>query len=107
MKKFLPILFGMFVLSIISISGSFAVTLPDPAPASPAVAAPQAATLDAIFSPLDGAVFADASDVDTIAYQACCQGNFSICASSCAADVRSFSCTRVGARGCTSSCTCN
>jgi hypothetical protein len=107
MRKALPILFSVLVLLLISISGSFAGTLPDPAPASLAVAAPQTVTLDAIFSPLDGAVFVDDSDVDAAAYQACCQGNFTICAASCAGDVRSFACTHVGARGCSSSCSCN
>jgi hypothetical protein len=108
MRKALPILFSVLVLSLVSIPGALAGALPDPASVSPAVAAPQTPALAAdIFSPLDSAVFVDEADVDTVAYNACCQGNFSICAASCTADVRSFTCTRVGARGCSTSCTCN
>ena len=57
------------------------------------------------FSPAEGMLFVDA--VDDAAYNACCQGAFAVCATSCAADVSSFYCYRVGARGCNSQCHCN
>ena len=103
MKRALLLLFGIVVLSVISSSPVLAVEA-SPVPASPEVTSVEP-TVPAVALPLEGAIFL--SSADDTAYAACCQGNFAICAASCAADVKSFSCTRVGARGCDSSCACN
>ena len=67
-------------------------------------APPEAADPEQL-SPAEGMIFLDAAD--DAAYNACCQGAFAVCATTCTADVSSFNCYRVGARGCNSQCSCN
>lgn len=106
MRRVLPILFSMLVLSLVAPAGVLADTAPElVAVSSEAIdAEPTIPVLDLSLDGADGAIFLDT--VDDAAYNACCQGNLTICIASCVADVRSFSCTRVGARGCSSSCSC-
>lgn len=105
MKRVLPILFSMLVLSFVSWSGALASTEEIPAPASPEVAASvEPAVPPVAVSPQDGAIFLDAAS-DT-AYNVCCQGAFAVCATNCAANVSSFTCTRVYPSGCRTECYC-
>lgn len=43
---------------------------------------------------------------DDIAYSVCCAGGLASCATGCYGNVRSFTCERIGARGCRANCVC-
>ena len=110
MKRALLIVFGVVVLAFVASSVALAgeatepvlVTPPEAAaaPGEPAVVVAPAPDL----SPDLDAIFLDASD--DVAFQVCCQGAFATCAASCGGDVSAYSCSHVGSRGCSSSCTC-
>src|SRR4051794_24394024 len=104
MKRVLPILFSVLVLSFVSWSGALASTQETPVPASPEAASAEPAVPTVAVSPQDGAIFMDA--VADTAYNVCCQGGFAVCAANCAANVSSFSCTRVYPSGCNTTCRC-
>jgi hypothetical protein len=109
MKRALLIVFGVVVLAFVASSVALAgeatepvlVTPPEAAaaPGEPAVVAPAPD-----LSPDLGAIFLDSAD--DAAFQVCCQGAFATCAASCGGDVSAYSCSHVGSRGCSSSCTC-
>ncbi len=104
MKRVLPILFSMLVLSFVSWSGAFAGTEATPVPAAPEVASTEPAVPPMAVSPQDGAIFQDA--VSDTAYNVCCQGAFAVCAGNCFANVSSFTCTRLFPSGCRTECWC-
>lgn len=79
---------------------------PAPAPALEAVLATPAETpAPSQALPEETPIFL--SSVDDAIFNACCRTANANCSASCSLDVRSFSCSRVGANGCSSYCACN
>lgn len=107
MKRFLTVSCSTLVLVLLFSISAFAgnaeepVVSPDP---GAIFAEPSQVTDPAELSPSENWIFVDVSD--DVAYNVCCVGANANCTSSCAGNVRSFSCWRVGARGCSSSCSC-
>jgi len=107
MKRLSLVACSALALALLSSLGAFAGTMDQPAaPAepAPAVAAPAQAAAPLQVSPAETIIFASAAD--DAAYSACCAVANANCSVSCDVNVSSFSCTRVGARGCNAFCSC-
>ena len=101
---------GLGVLALIALFPftSFAGLIEEPAP-TPALeavlAAPAETPAPSQALPEETPIFL--SSVDDAIFNACCRVANVNCTANCVGDVRSFSCSRVGANGCSSYCACN